>query len=130
MMKRQTWHFLFYKSAFTKEQIDQLLAYLKQQQNFGGFPIVELIGDGDSSDIRFVTMIFDPLAPIEAHLQSEMAKFMLMHAIRPDGNTPEADMRLYGRVMAESDAALGIEFQRYDDQSMDVIYWGQNQAAH
>ncbi|KRM24018.1 hypothetical protein [Latilactobacillus graminis] len=129
-MKRQTWHFLFYKSAFTKTQIDQLLAYLKQQQNFGGFPIVELIGDGDSSDIRFVTMIFDPLSPINARLQSEMAKFMLMHAIRPDGNTAEADMRLYGRVMGRSDTELGIEFQRYDDQNMDVIYWGQHNSTH
>lgn len=124
-MERQTWHFLFYKSAFTKVQIDRLLGYLRQQRNFGGFPIVELAQDGNSSNIRFVTMTFDPLAQIETPLQSEMAKFILMHAIRPDDNSAEADMRLYGRVMSHSLEALGIEFQRYDQQTMDVIYWGQ-----
>lgn len=128
-MERQTWHFLFYKSGFTKAQIDRLLTYLRKQRNFGGFPIVELAQDGNSSDIRFVTMTFDPLTEIEAPLQGEMAKFMLMHAIRPDDNTQEADMRLYGRVMSHSLAALGIEFQRYDAQTMDVIYWGQRTAA-
>ena len=63
-MNRQTWHFLFYKSGFTKEQIDQLLAYLGQRQNFGGFPLVSLTQDGDSNEIRFVTMVFDPLSEI------------------------------------------------------------------
>lgn len=127
-MNRQTWHFLFYKSGFTKDQIDQLLAYLGQRQNFGGFPLVSLMQDGDSSDIRFVTMVFDPLSEIIPSVQEEMAKFILMHAIRPADNSQEADMRLYGRVMSRSLEDLGIEFHRYDANTMDINYWGQKKA--
>ena len=37
-------------------------------------------------------------------------------------------MRLYGRVMSHSLEDLGIEFHRYDANTMDINYWGQKKA--
>lgn len=114
-----TWHLMFQKPAFTSAQIQHAVVALRTAGDFGGFPLKHVAFVRDTSDLAYIDLEFTVTNPIDQHVFSDMAKYLMVLA----AGLEHAPQPLYFAIMQHTLDELSISYHIYDAHTVDIFYW-------
>lgn len=113
------WHLMFKKPAFTKGQAKHIVYTLQDAGTFGGFPLKKVGIVRDTEDLLYIDLAFTQPIGLTQALFEEMVKYLMVLS----GRLETAPLSVYFAIMQKTFDELDITYQRYPDNSLDIVFW-------